>query len=86
MGYGGIDWIKVFNDEEYGKVPLASDFIIENTDGGRDALIELEDIEMNSIFTLSASYIGFPNKLLEKIEEEFDKKRDCGINEKTGYF
>lgn len=32
LGYGGINWMKVDSDENYGKIPTATDIIIEDED------------------------------------------------------
>lgn len=57
--------MKVTDDESYGKLPVATDLIISNEDDDDDdAFKEFNDIEMPTVFTLSASYIGLPKKLM----------------------
>lgn len=36
LGYGGINWMKVTEDESYGKLPVATDLIVSNEDDDDD--------------------------------------------------
>ena len=56
-GYGGIDWIKLEDVEDYGKMPKITGVIIDNN--GK-AYSELTNKEYSAVLSLSASYIGIP--------------------------
>lgn len=41
---------------------------------------------MPTVFTLSASYIGLPKKLMNDFHAGFKEDRQCAVNEETNYF
>lgn len=63
LGYGGINWMKLYDDDSFGKLPTATDIIIEDEDSA-DGLSENNDVEMPVVVTMSASYIGLPEKII----------------------
>ena len=86
MGYGGINWMSMESDDNYGKLPNIVDVIVENGEGDSDEdMEEMEEIEIPTVLTLSASYIGLPTKLINAIKKQYKSNRECKVNE-DGFF
>lgn len=60
-GYSGINWVTIQQDENFGKIPLVTDMIVEDKERQIDKKIS---IQKPAILTLSASYIGLHSTLI----------------------
>ena len=82
-GLSGIKWIKLEQDENYGKLAnLKSFHLTQPSIESRKTL----KTSLPVVFTISSSSIHLPEDVLNKMKDKFFKNKNCSINSETRYF
>ena len=82
-GYSSIEWMTLPDDQGFGKMLQVSNIAVEdNTEDKEDE----EDQTIPALITLSASYIGLPENIINSIfVKSFSKLATCKVDTKTNY-
>lgn len=82
-GFSSINWINLPDDEGFGKMLQVSDIGIEDS---KEDSEETTDETIPALVTLSASYIGLPEAVLQDVLiKSFSKLATCKIDNHTSY-
>jgi hypothetical protein len=82
-GFSSINWVDLPDDEGFGKMLQVSDIGIEDSVEDNE---ETTDETIPAFVTLSASYIGLPDAVIQDVLiKSFSKLATCKVDNKTFY-